>query len=557
MTLDAATADAANSTMRQASNLLASRRLADASKFGLSTLVGSAGRGPETCCQALELKLVLATYYFLTRRHIETLAQADELLRVPGLPSGLRARAELARLRAQLSLGDVPGIHFTAERLLGGEESGDESALLAGALVATGMLAWDGGRAVEALLHVRAAVARSARSGAGDPCDRPDLYLAAMLTAIGEFEEARNVLSDLDDEARYRGDAVLTALTQIHAARLALATGQLELAADRARAAGAFFVKVGASYYDALISSVLVTVACAAGDTSEARRAVGMSGAHEAADISLLGWAASVWRDVDLAEAESGPTEALAVLTPALRRPLWRRRLLLERPHGAAWWVQAALSVGDIRAAAIVVMSSEELECENAGIRSVAGTSAHARGVYRADVATIDRAAELYRHPWSRAAALEDGGTLAAKAGRTDARQRLEHARQNYAECAARQAVARVSRRVRDLGSSSRLSRAASAQPAVVETLTCSERRVASAVATGMTNAEAAAELCLSRYTVDFHLRQIFRKLRISSRVELARLVAIEDCAVVKVTRPEAALRDPGGHLPSEDRRGK
>jgi DNA-binding CsgD family transcriptional regulator len=49
---------------------------------------------------------------------------------------------------------------------------------------------------------------------------------------------------------------------------------------------------------------------------------------------------------------------------------------------------------------------------------------------------------------------------------------------------------------------------------------------VAEVIAQGMTNAQAGARLYLSRHTVGFHLRQIFRKLEISSRVELTRLVA-------------------------------
>jgi DNA-binding CsgD family transcriptional regulator/transcriptional regulator of acetoin/glycerol metabolism len=55
--------------------------------------------------------------------------------------------------------------------------------------------------------------------------------------------------------------------------------------------------------------------------------------------------------------------------------------------------------------------------------------------------------------------------------------------------------------------------------------LTESERSVAERVATGRTNRETAAELFISPHTVDYHLRQIFRKLDIDSRVELARVV--------------------------------
>ncbi len=55
--------------------------------------------------------------------------------------------------------------------------------------------------------------------------------------------------------------------------------------------------------------------------------------------------------------------------------------------------------------------------------------------------------------------------------------------------------------------------------------LTSPEQRVALVVAEGLTNAQVGARLFLSRHTVDFHLRQVFRKLGITSRVELVRLV--------------------------------
>jgi DNA-binding CsgD family transcriptional regulator len=55
--------------------------------------------------------------------------------------------------------------------------------------------------------------------------------------------------------------------------------------------------------------------------------------------------------------------------------------------------------------------------------------------------------------------------------------------------------------------------------------LTDTELGVADLVAQGMTNRQVAAQLYLSHHTVGFHLRQVYRKLEISSRVELTRLV--------------------------------
>jgi DNA-binding CsgD family transcriptional regulator len=56
------------------------------------------------------------------------------------------------------------------------------------------------------------------------------------------------------------------------------------------------------------------------------------------------------------------------------------------------------------------------------------------------------------------------------------------------------------------------------------QSLTATERQIADLVALGLTNREVAAEMFISSHTVAFHLRQVFRKLDIRSRVELARL---------------------------------
>ncbi len=59
-----------------------------------------------------------------------------------------------------------------------------------------------------------------------------------------------------------------------------------------------------------------------------------------------------------------------------------------------------------------------------------------------------------------------------------------------------------------------------------VDDLTATEERVAGLVAEGLTNREVAQSLYMSPYTVDSHLRAIYRKWSINSRVKLAYLVA-------------------------------
>jgi DNA-binding CsgD family transcriptional regulator len=58
-----------------------------------------------------------------------------------------------------------------------------------------------------------------------------------------------------------------------------------------------------------------------------------------------------------------------------------------------------------------------------------------------------------------------------------------------------------------------------------LDCLTETERAIASLVGKGMTNRQVANRVCLSPHTVNYHLRRIFRKLDIRSRVELARIM--------------------------------
>jgi DNA-binding CsgD family transcriptional regulator len=68
----------------------------------------------------------------------------------------------------------------------------------------------------------------------------------------------------------------------------------------------------------------------------------------------------------------------------------------------------------------------------------------------------------------------------------------------------------------------------ASADESRGHSLTPGELRIAELVARGFTNRQIATRVFLSPHTVNYHLRQVFRKLGISSRAELAALVRSE-----------------------------
>ena len=61
--------------------------------------------------------------------------------------------------------------------------------------------------------------------------------------------------------------------------------------------------------------------------------------------------------------------------------------------------------------------------------------------------------------------------------------------------------------------------------------LTDTERAIADLVAQGLTNRQIAERVFVSRHTVDFHLRSIFRKVDVSSRIDLTRQIVSQEAA--------------------------
>ena len=70
--------------------------------------------------------------------------------------------------------------------------------------------------------------------------------------------------------------------------------------------------------------------------------------------------------------------------------------------------------------------------------------------------------------------------------------------------------------------------------------LTAQEQRISRLIATGMTNRQIGEQLFLSSHTVDSHVKHIFAKLNVTSRVRLTRIVLAEE-----PNAPEAPA--PGG----------
>ena len=112
------------------------------------------------------------------------------------------------------------------------------------------------------------------------------------------------------------------------------------------------------------------------------------------------------------------------------------------------------------------------------------------------------------------------GEFLRAAGRRDEAREPLRAALAGFERIEALPFAERARRELRAAGA---ISRGATADAAE---LTAHELRVAQLVAQGLTNRETAGALFVSAKTVEHHLRNVFRKLGIKRRAELARLMA-------------------------------
>jgi len=147
------------------------------------------------------------------------------------------------------------------------------------------------------------------------------------------------------------------------------------------------------------------------------------------------------------------------------------------------------------------------------------------RAALEDDTARYAEAHELLRSAglWQASGAAELLASALARQGRVgDARPRFDEALGGYESLGAARLAARALATMRRLGMPVG-ARGPRKRPRFGwDALTDAERRVVSLAVEGMTNREIAERLYLSRYTVMTHLKSVFVKLGIKSRVELA-----------------------------------
>jgi DNA-binding NarL/FixJ family response regulator len=454
---------------------------------------------PLPAADAVTLRGALAGAMLLAGRATEAVAEAEAVLAAGPLPDAARDRAHLVLLSVPAGAGAAD----LADAVLDGPRERDD-AVVTRALVTRAVSRWDRGRIAEALRLVREAVDRARGGSIGVRRTHPRLVLASMLVDLRCPEEARAAVGEAREEVEALGSLARAPGVAVLAARLHLGAGRLDAAAAEAGTA------LGAGTYAGAARAVLTEVALRRGDLRTAER-------YADPGPSLSGG----W----LREVRDGPEAAVEHLAPVYDVLPEHPGLLAGDPTAAARLVRVSLAAGDRARAGVTVAAAEGLARDNPGYPALTGSALHARALLDRDPEPLVAAVSLTPDGWARASAAEDLGALLAI--HRDAVRRLEEALEGYGAAGAAPDAARVRRRLRALGVRRRHWSYADRPVSGWESLTGTESAVALLVAQGWTNPQIAGQMYLSAHTVAYHLRRVFRKLDVASRVELTR-VAVE-----------------------------
>ncbi|MBY8885231.1 LuxR family transcriptional regulator [Streptomyces sp. PTM05] len=547
--------------------LQASGRLTDAAELADAALA-------EACdpSGAVELALCLAESELMAGAYESAASRAASLSAAAQVPDDVAARAEVVLRRARCRPADAEAVRsvLAAPRPVAVPGGGAVRHVVAADRVLRATALWHQARPLDALAQLSGGAERP-----GAPSHPTGAYwdervlLGALLVDLGDLDRADEVLGAVETGLREAG--LPDWLPSVDAPRAALAlergdTDWAELLANGVLADGA-----RGRARPAVLLALGVRAECAVhrGRYHEARTDAAALSAMLRDDAFDAAAGRASRALVRCAEAERGAEAAAALLADlCASAPGGEGRLpaalLLAGAATPAWLVGIARTAGRRDLASDIAARARDCARDGADAGepgSLTTAAEHAEGVLRQSAALLSRVADAQQGPWARARAQEDLGTvlLAAltpadgpggrpaqlvaarkgghaaaeaasrprgtdSAGRERAVQCLQAALKGYDVVGAAPDAARVRGLLRTLGVRRRHWRYANRPAAGWASLTDTERAVADLVAQGLTNRETAERMFLSPYTVNFHLRQIFRKLSITSRVELARM---------------------------------
>jgi DNA-binding CsgD family transcriptional regulator/tetratricopeptide (TPR) repeat protein len=351
-------------------------------------------------------------------------------------------------------------------------------------------------RYAEADRHAERALAVGRATGQGELFLVLFQILGRAWYVRGRLAEATELLDGAIDAARLLGNTQALAWNLFNRSVVALAVGDVEIALATARESVDLSRDLDEGFISAWAATRLAAALLETGQPADAvELLLGSAGGEELTRIPG-GWRAY----------------CLELLT--------RCWLALDRPNEA----ERAAACAEARAAAVPLpLVAAWADRAAAAVALHAGDPVRAAERALATAAAADEVGAPIEAALSRTLA----GRALAQAGQSDrATVELERAVAELDHCGALRYRNEAERELRKLGHSiHRRTRPGKTDGVGVASLTERELEIARLVVDRKTNSEIAAALFLSPKTVETHLRNIFRKLNVFSRVDVARAV--------------------------------
>jgi DNA-binding NarL/FixJ family response regulator len=464
-------------------------------------LVGELGGLPEpVSAEAVDVLIELAlnefyrSQYHSMYRWAQRAVSAAEVLADPPMKAAALAMPALACAMTGAG-GPAHSCHPGAATLVDSLSDSELSRRLdAAAWLAAAELYFD--RYAEADVHATRALALARATGQGELFLVLYQILGRAWYVRGKLAEATELLDGAIEAARLLGQTQALAGSLFNRSVVAVATGDLDTALATAQESVDLARDLDEGFVPAWAAVRLAGVLLETGQPgSAARLLLSCAGGEEQALIP------GSWR-----------AHCLEMLT--------RCWLALDRPSQAE---RAAACAQATAAAVRLPLAAAWADRAAAAVALHAGDPAHAAERGLASAAAADQVGAPIEAALSRIAA----GRALARAGQAKrAVTELQRAAAQFDACGARHYRDEAERELGKLGHRThRRTRPGKPGAAGIESLTERELQVARLVADRKTNPQIAAELFLSQKTVETHLRNIFRKVHVSSRVGLARAI--------------------------------
>ena len=363
------------------------------------------------------------------------------------------------------------------------------------------------------------------RSGSVPMELRPRVLLSHILRSADDLSGARALLTEEYTEASEQGAETDLPFLVLHLAELETWAGNFEIAELYSDHGYRVAMAAGAATQAACMHGARAMLRAFCGPVPDAR-AEAQAAIDGGLRSGVLYPALLGIRALGLTELVSGnPAAAQAALSLITERVAGRE---LVDPGWIALrsvpdHIESLLRLGDLETAGALLASVEERaqRLDRASALATAGRCrallASAQGEHAAAARALQlafAAHERLEMPIELARTHLIAGEVARRARRkVTAREHIETAQDMFVRLGASPWAQRAEANLARLGT-----RRASGSG-----LTFAERQVAALVASGHTNREVAADLCMGLRTVEAHLSSIYRKLGVRSRSELAR----------------------------------